>query len=96
MKTKEEYLSYLHKKIDEWNDDIDRLMDKAERLDAKSRAELDQQIRMLKIKRDEIERKTTEISQSGAAAWEDIKTGLDLAWEAMNLAIKAATTRFYK
>jgi len=96
MKTKKEYISYLHKKIDEWNDDIDSLLERAERVDAESKAELQDQIRNLQGKRDEIERKIAELSQAGAGAWEDMKSGLDLAWEAMNLAVKSASNRFFK
>jgi hypothetical protein len=35
----------------------------------------------------------SELSHSGAEAWEDLKAGVDLAWEAMNEAIKSATSR---
>jgi hypothetical protein len=48
----------------------------------------------LKSKRDEVEKKVSEISRSGENAWEDLKAGVDLAWEAMSEAIKSATSRF--
>lgn len=96
MKSKEEYVQYLHKKIDEWNSDIDRLRAKADRLDKESRLELEEQISQLKGRRDEIEVKVSELNQAGSDAWEDIKSGIDLAWDAMNIAIKSATSRFFK
>lgn len=96
MKTKDEYISYLHKKLDDWNQDIDRLLDNVDRIDEKSRAELRQNIQALKDKRDNIEAKISELNQSGGEAWEDIKSGLDLAREAMNAAAKSATSRFFK
>ncbi|MGB3212039.1 MAG: hypothetical protein WBB19_15150 [Desulforhopalus sp.] len=95
MKSKEEYIDHLHKKIDDWNADIDTLMVKTERIDRESRTELHDQIQKLKVKRDEIERKINTLSQSGAEAWGDIKSGLDLAGEAMSTAVNSATTRFF-
>jgi len=44
----------------------------------------------------EIETKIAELSQSGTEAWEDIKSGLDLAGEAMSTALKSATARFFQ
>jgi len=83
----------LHAKIDEWNADIDRLIAKAEQVEADSRIEYQKQIEVLKSKRDEIEQKVSEISRSGEQAWEDLKAGADLAREAMSEAIKSATSR---
>jgi uncharacterized coiled-coil DUF342 family protein len=96
MKTKEEYIQFLHQKIDEWNSDIDKLREKADKLDSKSREELNEQILNLKRKRDEIELKATELSKSGSDAWQDLKSGIDLAWDAMNVAVKSASSRFFK
>ena len=94
MKNKEVYVQKLHAKIDEWNADIDKLKAKADQLEADSRIEYEKQIEALKNKRNEIEKKLSEFSRSGEAALEDLKAGIDLAWESMNEAIKSATARF--
>ena len=94
MKSKEAYIQKLHAKIDEWNADIDRLKAKADQVEANSKIEYQKQIQALKTNRDEIEKKISEISRSSENAWEDLKAGVDLAWEAMSEAIKSATTRF--
>lgn len=96
MENKEKYIEYLHKKIDEWNSDIDKLMQKADDIDQKSRTELDDQIRILKGKRNEIKMKMKELSHSSDGAWKDIKSGMDLAGEAMGDAVKSAFARFFK
>ncbi len=96
MKKRDEYITYLHEKLDEWNSDIDRLMEKVERVDAESRTQLKDQIQTLKSKRDQIEGKLSELGETSAEAWEDIKSGMELAKEAMNAAVKSATTRFFK
>ena len=94
MKNKEAYIQKLHAKIDEWNADIDRLKAKANQVEADSRIEYQKQIQALKSKRDDVEKKVHEISRSGEDAWEDLKAGADLAWEAMSEALKSATSRF--
>ncbi|MBT8364561.1 MAG: hypothetical protein KJP23_07620 [Deltaproteobacteria bacterium] len=93
MKNKEDYVQKLHAKIDEWNADIDRLKAKADQVEADAKIEYQEQIQTLKSKRDEIETKISELSRSGEEAWEDLKAGVDLAWEAMNEAIKSAASR---
>jgi predicted nucleic acid-binding Zn-ribbon protein len=96
MKTKDEYVRDLHQKIEEWNRDIDKLIAELDSVDEKSRAELQENIRMLKDKRDSVQQKVAELNKSGSEAWEDLKSGADLAWEAMNVAIKSATNRFFR
>jgi uncharacterized coiled-coil DUF342 family protein len=94
MENKEAYIQKLHAKIDEWNADIDKLKAKADQVEADSKIEYQKQMQALKSKRDEVEKKVSEISRSGENAWEDLKAGVDLAWEAMSEAIKSATSRF--
>ena len=94
MSKKDAYVQQLHAKIDEWNADIDKLTAKASQVEAESKIEYQKQIETLKNKRDEIEKKATEISRSGEEALDDLKAGIDLAWEAMSEAIKSATSRF--
>lgn len=95
MKTKEEYIEYLHIKLDEWSRDIDTLKEKVNDVDQESRAELDNQIGLLKMKRNELGDKINDLRQSGAGAWEDMKSGIDLAGDAMSAAVKSATSRFF-
>ncbi|MEE4165794.1 MAG: hypothetical protein V2I35_07340 [Desulfocapsaceae bacterium] len=95
MKTKEDYIRSLHRKIDEWDAEIDKLKIKMDRIDDESRAELSENIQLLKEKRDDINRKIGELNDSGKDAWQDLKSGMDLAWEAMNTAVSSATRRFF-
>lgn len=94
MKDKDAYVQKLHAKIDEWNAEIDKLKAKADRVEADARIEYQKQIEALKSKRNEFEQKVSEFSRSGGDALGDLKAGIDLAWEAMNAAVKSATERF--
>lgn len=94
MSKKDAYVQKLHSKIDEWNADIDKLTAKANQAEADSKIEYHKQIETLKQKRQDIEKKVAEMRRSGEGAWDDLKTGIDLAWESMNEAIRSATSRF--
>jgi uncharacterized coiled-coil DUF342 family protein len=94
MKDKDAYVQKLHAKIDEWNAEIDKLKAKADQVEADARIEYQDQIEALKSKRNEIEQKVSEFTRTGEAALDDLKAGIDLAWEAMNTAVKSATERF--
>ncbi len=94
MKEKDEYVQKLKAKIDEWNADIDKLSAKASQLQLDSKEEYQKQIEDIKTKRKTLEEKLDNISAAGDDAWKDIKSGLDLAWQAMNDAVKSAAERF--
>lgn len=96
MASRQEYIQSLHQKIDEWNADIDKLAAKKDQVEAESKLELQKQIDSLKGKRSEMEIELENLKNTGADAWEDVKSGVDLAWEAMNSAVKSAFSRFTK
>jgi predicted nuclease with TOPRIM domain len=96
MKSRDEYIQLLHQKLDEWNGEIDRLMAKKQDVEEESRQELQNQVEALEHKRDELEQKMGELSSAGADAWEDLRAGIDLSWEAMNAAVTSAVKRFFK
>ena len=96
MASRKEYIQSLHQKIDEWNSDIDELIAKKDKVETESKLELQKQIDALKVKRSEMEIKLEDLKNTGADAWEDVKSGVDLAWEAMNSAVRSAVSRFNK
>lgn len=96
MSKRDAYIQKLHAKIDEWNADIDKLMAKAQQVEADSRIEYQQQIDALKQQRRKVENLLADLKRSGEGAWDDLKTGLDLAFESMNEAVRSAMTRFKK
>lgn len=96
MASRQEYIQSLHQKIDEWNRDIDELIGKKDKVEAESKLELQKQIDGLKVKRSEMEIELENLKNTGTEAWDDVKSGVDLAWEAMNSAVKSAVSRFNK
>jgi len=96
MSKRDAYIQKLHAKIDEWNADIDKLAVKAQQAETHARNEYQQQIDALKRQRREVETKLADLKRSGEDAWEDLKSGLDLAFESMNEAIGSAMSRFIR
>lgn len=96
MSKKDAYLEKLHAKLDEWNAEIDKLKAKLDAAGAEKRVEYQEQIQNLKQKQKEVEQKMATIRSAGGDAWEDLKKGVESAWDAMESAMKAAKSRFNK
>lgn len=94
MSTKEEFVRKMHSKLDIWNAEIDALTAKASSAEASARAEYHKQIEALRGKRDEARSKLDALESAGEGAWEDLKAGVELAWDAVSEAVQSATSRF--
>lgn len=94
MSAKDEYVRKMHLKLDQLNAEIDVLAAKADRAEADARAEYHKQIESLRGKRDHARKRMDELQQSGEGAWEDLKAGVDMAWDALGEAVSSAKSRF--
>ena len=94
MSTKEEFVRKMHSKLDIWNAEIDALTAKAGAAEAGARAEFHKHIEALRSKRDEARNTLNTLEAASDNAWEDMKAGIELAWDAMSEAISSATSRF--
>ena len=94
MTRKDEYVQKLHAKLDEWSAEIDKLQAKADKTSAESRIEYQKQIKNLQQRRQEAEKKVDELRSAGEGAWEDLKAGVQLSWDAMEEAVKSARSKF--
>ena len=94
MNTKEEFVRKMHSRLDHWNADIDALTAKADVAESSARAEYHKQIEALRSKRDEARSKLTALETAGEGAWEDLKAGVELAWDAVSEALHSASARF--
>ena len=94
MSTKEDFVRKLHTKLDQWNAEIDALSAKADQAEAGARAEYHKQLEALRSKRDHARSKLREVESASESAWQDLKAGVELAWESVSEAIRSATARF--
>lgn len=94
MSTKDTYVRKMHSKLDQWNAEIDKLVAKADAARDDARSEYHERIEELKAKRDEAGKKLASLQESGEDAWEDLKTGVEMAWDAIGEAVESAKARF--
>lgn len=94
MNSRDEYIRKMQAKLEEWNAEIDTLTAKAGEVKSDVKNEYNEQIESLKAKRAAALQKIEELQHAGESAWEDLKSGLDLAWTAMGEAIDSARSRF--
>jgi hypothetical protein len=83
-------------RLAEYEQDIDQLQAKAEKLEGDAKAKAEQQLTELRQKRDAVSEKLKELGTSSANAWEQIKSGIDAALEDLGNAYKKAAAEFGK
>jgi len=88
------YVQKLKAKMDEWNAEIDKIEAKADQAEAESKIEYEKQLEDLRAKRKDVEDKMAELQQAGDGAWEDLKAGIESAWDSLGNALKSAASRF--
>jgi uncharacterized coiled-coil DUF342 family protein len=94
MSSRDEYIRKMQVKLEELNAEIDTLTAKAGEVKADLKNEYNEQIESLKAKQAAARQKIEEFQQAGEGAWEDLKSGIELAWTAMGEAIDSARSRF--
>lgn len=94
MSTKDEYVRRMHTKLEQWNAEIDTLAARVDQLETDARAGYRKQIETLRGKRDDARRQLDTLQQSGESAWQDMKAGVEIAWDAIGEALNSARSRF--
>ena len=91
---RDEYVRKMHSKLDQLNNDIDRLVAGKEQIAENARFEYEKHVADLRQRRDDLQDRLRNLQQASENAVEDIKAGLDLAWEAFAEALRSAKERF--
>lgn len=94
MSTREAFIRRMQAKLEEWNAEIDTLSARADNVAADVGNEYHGRIESLKAKQAAARQKIEELQQAGESAWDDLKSGTELAWTAMGEAIDSAKNRF--
>ena len=92
--TKEAYLEKLKAKLDEWNAQIDKLKAKAAQSKADAKIEIEKRVGDLETQRQAVENKIQQLVQASRPAWEDLKGGVQSAWNKLDEAVRSATEKF--
>lgn len=94
MSAKDAYLEKLKAQLDEWSADIDVLEARARKVDADLRVKINEQLTVLRGRRDDARARLTEIQDSAGDAWQELRKGGDEAWESIKRAFAEARKKF--
>jgi uncharacterized coiled-coil DUF342 family protein len=94
MNKKDEFVRKMHSELDQWNNEIDALITRADKAEEQVQTEFRQQIKTLHGKRDEVHNQLYELEQASENAWEDMKLGIEMAVVDISEAINSAISRF--
>lgn len=94
MGIKEEYQKELQEQLDEWGKEIDKLKVVADKAKTGLQGEYYKEIADLQSNKQAAQQKLDELKTSSGEAWEDLKGGIEISWDAMGNAIKSAISRF--
>lgn len=94
MSMKEIYEQKLQAQLDEWNAEIEKLNAKADGAKADTQLEYRKKMEELRAMQEAAAYKLAELKNSGDDAWEDLKAGMDNAWDSLGNAVKSAASRF--
>ncbi len=94
MATKEAYQKKLQAQLDEWDARLDLLSAQAQKVAADARINYEDELVSLRSRRAEAHKALAELGKRGENAWEDMKDGVDKAWDAMSQAMERVAARF--
>jgi len=94
MDTKEAYQEKAEAQLREWGAKIDELKAKADKAKAEAKIEYYEQIEELRSKQEAIQLKLQKLRESGGQAWEELKPGLEHAWNDLKISVEKAVSKF--
>lgn len=94
MSKKDEYVRKVHSQLDKLSNEIDSLVARTDEVKANARTEYQEKIEALHKKRDDARARLEKLKESGEDAWNDLKVGIEAAWDSIGLAIDSAKSHF--
>lgn len=90
MSTKDEYVARFKTQLTAWEGDLKVLQAKADSLTDDAKAELDEQITVLKGKWEEGQARLAEIAEAADDHWDDLKDEAEEKWTALTDGVKGS------
>jgi hypothetical protein len=89
LENRREYIEKMAVRLKELESEISELGKIADKAVAEVKAEYYQQIKDLFFKKEELQKKVSNVREAGGNAWEDMKAGAELSWEVFNESSKS-------
>ncbi len=93
--TRHEYLERQKKNVRVWAEEIEKYLGKAEKLSDKGAERFKKHIAELKTKHSHLEAALLEVERSGEEGWEELKSGSEKLFKALDKSFKAAKDYFH-
>lgn len=94
MNTKQAYQKEIEAKLEALDAKMTTMKAKADQANAELKAEYQAQLRLLSERRDTVQLKLKELTQSSEAAWETMRGGVDDAFGELRSAFEKAVGQF--
>jgi len=96
MAKRDEFVTKMKARLDDWNQEFDSLEKKVRKLKADMTAKYESQVEELRRKRREGDQKLAQIRTAGEGTWEHLKAESETAWVAMKDALAAFKSHYKK
>jgi hypothetical protein len=94
MENRKDYIDRMAARLKEWDTELQKLEAKAEVAKADVKASYNQQIKELRLKKEEAQQKLRKIQDAGEDAWEELKEGAEKSWNLFEDSVKKAWGKF--
>ncbi len=94
MSMKESYEKKLQAQLNEWKADIDKLRAQADKAEADAKIKYNKEITELQAMQAAAKQKLAELKETGDDSWEELKAGIENAWDSLSKAVKSTTAKF--
>lgn len=94
MGTHDDFFKKMDAQLKKWDADVDTLTAAGEKASAESREIYAEQVKALRADREAANKKLREMRAAGQAATLEMKSAVDVAWEAMKKGLDRASSNF--
>lgn len=94
MLTKDEYVSQMQAKLDEWNAEIDELEARARKNQAQAAPGYNERLSELRAKKNEMSEQLKEIQSATGDAWQSLKLGTETMWKNLKTTLRESKDAF--
>ncbi|WP_159790389.1 hypothetical protein [Sodalinema gerasimenkoae] len=94
MEDRTEYQGKMETQLQEWGAKIDELQARAEKTGGDVKDDLNQRIDGLKAKRDDMQKRLSDLKSASDGAWSSLKSGFQNAWDEFSSSVEEAKSKF--
>jgi len=96
MDKKQAYQKKMEAKLEEWKAEIDKLKAQSKQIQAGAQTEYFERLEELDKRVENAKIKLAKLRQTSSDAWNDLKSGIEKAWNDIGESLKSIKSRFKK